>query len=429
MTVVRMPGDKSISHRALILASLADGPSRLFDVPDSGDVGSTRTALRALGVELSVEAGNQMTLHAPTRWVQDDVRIDCGNSGTTARLLAGLMTGLGSAGIIGGDGSLERRPMDRVVYPLQSMGGRIEYAVERDRLPIRIGARTTGALRILRYRGRVASAQVKSALLLAGLASRTEVEVREPRQTRDHTERMLGALGAPIGFATLDDGGARVFLSPEVEKWCLPGFDLTVPGDISSAAFLLAAGILSERSVRIEGVGLNPTRTAFLDVMREMGAEIRKEFTDERLAEPVGNLILTPGLLKGVEIDSTLVPSLIDELPVLSVLAAQAEGTTRVTGAEELRHKESDRIAAIVSNLQSLGIDAKQSGDGFLIHGTRRPLSGLVRSYGDHRIAMAFALLGRVPGSDVTIDDLSCARVSYPGFLSDLEKVAPGVGK
>lgn len=428
MTILRMAGDKSISHRALILASLADSTCRLAGLPDSRDVQATLSALEELGMVASSADDGALTVRAPSRWRRQPVELDCRNSGTTARLLAGLLTGLGAPALLRGDESLGRRPMDRVVYPLRSMGGRIEYVGERDRLPVRIAARTSGSLRVLRYRGRVASAQVKSALLLAGLAGGTEVEVREPRQTRDHTERMLGGLGAPVTCEALDDGGARASLSADVASWRLPAFDFTVPGDISSAAFMLAAGLLSGRRVRIEGVGLNPTRTAFLEVLREMGAQINMEPTAERLGEPVGNLVLAPGPLTGFMIDSTRTASLIDEIPVLAILAAQAEGTSRISGAGELRHKESDRISALVSNLRLLGVEAEESPDGLQVRGAPGPLSGVVRSLGDHRIAMAFAVLGCVPGSRVAVDDLACAAVSYPGFQADLLRVAREVG-
>ena len=428
MTVLRMPGDKSISHRVLILASLADDSCRLYGLPDSEDVSATLAALVKLGMDVSPGENGSLVVRAPVRWHGRRVELDCGNSGTTARLLTGLLTGLGAPALLRGDESLRRRPMDRVVYPLQSMGGRIEYVGHRDRLPVRIQARTSGSLRVLRYRGRVASAQVKSALLLAGLAGRTEVEVREPRRTRDHTERLLLGLGAPLTRESLDDGGARAALSADVANWRLPAFDFSVPGDVSAAAFMLVAGLLSGREVRIEGVGLNPTRTAFLEVLAEMGAQITVEPTAEHLGEPVGNLALVPGPLSGFTIDPARTASLIDEIPVLTILAAQAEGTSRISGAGELRHKESDRIAALVSNLRALGVEAEESADGLQLCGAPGPLSGAVRSLGDHRIAMAFAVLGCVRGSRISVDDLSCAGISYPGFREDLMRIVPEVG-
>jgi 3-phosphoshikimate 1-carboxyvinyltransferase len=279
---------------------------------------------------------------------------------------------------------------------------------------------------VLRYRGRVASAQVKSALLLAGLAGRTEVEVREPRLSRDHTERMLQALGAPLVVESMVDESARVSLAPEVSEYRIPAFELEIPGDISSGAFLLAAGLLAGRPVRIEEVGLNPTRTCFLDLLRTSGVEIRQEVTDERLGEPVGHVELDPGPYRGFEIGAEIVPSVIDEIPVLAALAARAEGPSRITGAAELRHKESDRLAALASNLRALGIEVEESPDGLTIGGTRESLTGQVRSFGDHRIAMAFAVLGVDPAARVNVDDPNCSSVSYPGFAKDLERLVDG---
>jgi 3-phosphoshikimate 1-carboxyvinyltransferase len=428
MTTMRLPGDKSISHRALVLASLADGACRLSNLPGSADVAASRLALASLGADFSSLRDTSLIANSPTDWIRDEVMIDCGNSGTTARLMAGLLTGLGAPAILDGDGSLRRRPMDRVVYPLQSMGGRIAYTDTRDRLPIRISARTTGSLRVLRYRGRVASAQVKSALLLAGLAGRTEVEVWEPRLSRDHTERMLRALGAPLTSDAMGDQGVRVTLSPEVSGYRIPAFDLEIPGDISSGAFLLAAGLLTGRPVRVKEVGLNPTRTGFLDLLRASGVEIRQEVTDERLGEPVGHVELDPGRYGGFEIGAEIVPSVIDEIPLLAVLAVRAEGPSRITGAQELRHKESDRLAALAINLRALGIEVEESLDGLTIRGTREALVGQARSFGDHRIAMAFAVLGVDPGVRVEVDDPGCSSVSYPGFANDLERLLGGEG-
>ena len=424
MITMQLPGDKSIAHRALFLACLADGPSRIRRVPSSADVNSTRAALVALGAGISNPEDDVALVTPPTAWTPSLHTIDCGNSGTTVRLLMGLLVGLGVPARLTGDESLRKRPMDRVVYPLQSMGGRITYSEDRDRLPIELEARTTGSLRVLRYRGRVASAQVKSALLLAGLAADTEVEVREPAVSRDHTERMLASLGAPIEFGPLDDGGARVLLADATRPVRLPGFDLTVPGDVSSAAFLIAAGLLSGQAVHIEGVGLNNTRTGFLQVLRRMGAEIRERIVDTRLGEPVGTIDVAPGRLRSFEIEAEEVPALIDEIPVLAVLAARAQGKSRISGAGELRLKESDRLTALASNLAAVGVECEERRDGLTIEGSTRPLSGTVRTGGDHRIAMAFGVLGRAPGCAIDVDDGACVNVSYPGFWADLEKIA-----
>lgn len=423
---MRLPGDKSIAHRALILACLAEGPSRIRRVPSSGDVNSTRRALVALGSSISNSENGVALVTGPTAWTPSLDRIDCGNSGTTVRLLMGLLVGLGVSVRLTGDESLRKRPMDRVVYPLQSMGGRIQYSEDRDRLPIELEARTTGSLRVLRYRGRVASAQVKSALLLAGLAAGNEVEVREPGVSRDHTERMLASLGAPIEFGPLDDGGARVLLADSAGPVRLPGFDMTIPGDVSSAAFLIAAGLLAGQTVHLEGVGLNRTRTGFLQVLRRMGADIRERIEETRHGEPVGTIDVVPGRLGPFEIRAEEVPALIDEIPMLAILAARATGKSQISGAGELRLKESDRLAALASNLTALGVVCEERPDGLTINGSTRSLSGTVQTGGDHRIAMAFGALGKVPGCAIDVDDRTCVNVSYPGFWADLEIIESG---
>jgi len=423
---MQLPGDKSIAHRALILACLAESPSQIYCIPDSADVDSTRSALCALGAEISSSEDDVALVTGTTAWTPSLLPIDCGNSGTTARLLMGVLVGLGVPARLTGDESLLKRPMERVVYPLQSMGGRIACSEDRDRLPIELEVRTTGSLRVLRYRGRVASAQVKSALLLAGLVAGSEVEVREPGVSRDHTERMLASLGAPIEFGLLDDGGARVLLAGPAEPVRLPGFDLTIPGDFSSAAFLVAAGLLTEQAVRIEGVGLNSTRTGFLQVLRRMGAEVREQVLETRLGEPVGTIDVVPGQFGAFEIEADEVPALIDEIPVLAVLAARAQGESRISGAGELRLKESDRLAALASNLRELGVKCEERPDGLTIEGTGRSLSGRVRTSGDHRIAMAFGVLGRAPACEIEVDDRACVRVSYPRFWTDLDEIEPG---
>jgi len=423
---MQLPGDKSIAHRALFLACLAEGQSRIQNLPTSADVNSTRSALAALGSIILDATDDVVVITGPAVWTPSPDPIDCGNSGTTARLLTGLLVGLGIPARITGDGSLRRRPMDRVVYPLQSMGGRITYSGDQGRLPIELEARTTGSLRVLRYRGRVASAQVKSALLLAGLAAGNEVEIREPGMSRDHTERMLKGLGVEIEFGPLDDGSARVNLVDPRKPVQFPGFDLTIPGDLSSAAFLIAAGLLNGRAMHFDGAGLNDTRTGFLKVLSRMGAEVRQQVVETRLGEPVGTLDVIPGRLGSFEIEAAEVPGLVDEIPVLAALAARAHGTSRISGAGELRLKESDRLAVLAMNLGAIGVECEQRPDGLIIKGSERSLSGTVQTGGDHRIAMAFGALGTGPACTIQVDDEACVDVSYPGFWSDLGEVAPG---
>jgi 3-phosphoshikimate 1-carboxyvinyltransferase len=272
----------------------------------------------------------------------------------------------------------------------------------------------------------VASAQVKSALLLAGLGAGVEVEVREPGVSRDHTERMLSSLGVPIEFGPLEDGGARVLLVGDPDRDGLPGFDLTVPGDVSSASFLIAAGLLTGQPVYIDGVGLNETRTGFLNVIRRMGAVVTERIVETRLGEPVGSLEVVPGRLKSFEIEAEDVPILVDEIPVLAVLAARARGVSRISGAGELRVKESDRLAGLAGNLGAIGVECQERPDGLIIEGSNRSLTGKVQTRGDHRIAMAFGSLGRSPGCAIEVDDTACVEVSYPGFWTDLDQLAAG---
>lgn len=426
-TTVAVPGDKSISHRVLMLAGLAEGTSRVENLLDAADVRSTASVLRGLGAEIPERWTGAVRLPGGTAWRDAAATLDCGNSGTTARLVAGLVAGLGRGAVLDGDGSLRRRPMERVVYPLQAMGARIEYVGARGHLPIRLRSRASGALRTLRHRPRVASAQVKSCLLLAGLASGTLVEVLEPGRSRDHTERLLAAMGAPITFGPREVG-ARVLLDPDGERPRLRPLELRVPGDPSSAAFLLGAALLAGRSLRLEGVGLNPTRTGFLEVLRRMGAAIDVRETGVEGGEPVGEVEVEPSELHGVEIEPSLVPRVLDELPLLAVLGSRARGRLSIHGAGELRVKESDRLALLASNLGALGADCVEREDGLEVSGGTRPPVGTIHADGDHRIAMAFGILSAVPGADVRVDDRACVVVSYPGFWEDVRRVSGEAG-
>jgi 3-phosphoshikimate 1-carboxyvinyltransferase len=422
-TVIRLPGDKSISHRVLILAGLARGESRVENLLDAADVRSTAAVLRGLGAQIPESWSGAVRLPGPVAWNDADATLDCGNSGTTARLIAGLVAGLGRRAVLDGDASLRRRPMERVVYPLQAMGARIDYRGRRGHLPIELHSRASGALRTLRHRPRVASGQVKSSLLLAGLAAGTLVEVVEPGRSRDHTERLLAAMGAPIRFGP-EDEGARILLDPPAGPPVLRPLQLRVPGDPSSAAFLVGAALLAGRSLRLEGVGLNPTRTGYLEVLRRMGARISVQETGLEGGEPVGNLDVEPSELTGVEIEPGLVPRLLDELPLLAVLGARSRGRLSVHGAAELRVKESDRLALTASNLEMLGVECREWEDGLEVVGGTAPLAGPVHTDGDHRIAMAFGILAASPGSDVSVDDRACVAISYPGFWEDLRRLS-----
>lgn len=416
---IRVPGDKSISHRALLFAALARGTSILSGVLPAEDAQRTAAALRALGVQVPVLPADGETIaiagHGLKGLQSPTEVIDCGNSGTTARLLLGLLAGSGVTATLTGDESLRARPMRRVTEPLAAAGARFEELDESDRLPIRI---TGGELSPIDYESPHASAQVKSALILAGLTAGVPVRVTEPILSRDHTERMLRAMGANI--RTRHQPGERPVIEFEPPEFLEP-LRLEVPGDFSSAAFFLAFGLLAPRGgIRIPRVGVNPTRSGLLAVLRRMGALPEEYGPCNVCDEPVADLVVTPSRLRGTEVGADEIPALIDEIPVLAILAARAEGETVITGAAELRVKESDRIAALAGNLAAIGVDVEELEDGLVIRGSDAPLAGKIRCFDDHRIAMAFGVLAALPGNEIEIDDPACANVSYPGFWDQL---------
>lgn len=409
---LRVPGDKSISHRALILAALADGESRVRGVLEGADVRSTAGALRALGASLP-EVGPAMRIRGGLN-PPGTVTLDCGNSGTSARLLAGVAAALpGVTSRFIGDESLGRRPMRRVAAPLSRMGAAVELA-PGDVLPMTVRG---AALAPIDWRSETPSAQVKSAILLAALVARVPVTVSEPTTSRDHTERMLAAAGAPLRVS----GGV---VSLEACDALRP-LDLTVPGDPSSAAFFAGlVALASSGELALEGVCINETRTGFFGALSRMGATVAIEPEGMAGGEPVGTIRVAASALRGTTIGGAEIPTLIDELPLLACLAARAEGETIITGASELRVKESDRIRAVVENLRAIGADADELPDGLHVSGSTRPLRGRVRTHGDHRLAMAFAVLGALPGNAVEVDDAACVAVSYPTFWRDLARLA-----
>jgi len=423
---VRPPGDKSISHRALLVAAVADGASRLSGLGDGADVWSTIGVVRALGVRVEtteVERGVDATVRPDAGPVEPAHTLDCGNSGTTARLTAGVLAGLGLGATLDGDESLRTRPMRRVVYPLQAMGARVEYLDARDRLPLAIRSRATGSLRSLRHRPRVASAQVKSAILLAGVLDRVPVQIQEPATSRDHTERMLAALGVPIETERTA-AGPIVSFDPAGWDGAIAPLRTEIPGDPSSAAFMVGAALLLRRPVRIDGVSDNPTRTGGLEVFEEMGATIERLPATSRCGEPVASWVVhPPERLRAFDVGGTRIPGLIDELPLLSVLAARAVGRSSIRDAVELRVKESDRIGRLARNLGAIGVTIDEREDGLAIDGTVSRLSGVLGAGGDHRIAMAFGVLGATPATHIEHLDPACAGVSYPRFWEDLERV------
>ncbi|MCG8469446.1 MAG: 3-phosphoshikimate 1-carboxyvinyltransferase, partial [Gemmatimonadetes bacterium] len=415
MIELRVPGDKSISHRAILIGSLASDASLIRGLSDGVDVRRSIAVMRALGARIDTEpepnGGLTARIGAGAGLEGPGAPLDCGNSGTTARLVAGILAGLGLEATLDGDASLRARPMRRVTYPLQAMGAAISAEDEPDRLPLRFGRRVSGSLRTLRHRPRIASAQVKSALLLAGLTGTTRVEITEPALSRDHTERMLRAMRAPIEFDPERRGGGSIRIDPEGWDGRLRGLDLTVPGDPSSAAFLIGAALLARRELRIAGVLANTGRIAFLEVLSEMGVAIeRARASQPEAGEPVETWTLRPpARLRSFAIAGDRVPRLIDEIPLLCVLATRAEGRSEVRGAGELRAKESDRIRAIVENVRRLGGVAEERDDGLTIHGSDDSPAGVVRTFGDHRIAMAFGVLGAAGANGLEVDDRGAA--------------------
>lgn len=408
----RLPGDKSISHRLALLGALAHGRTRVANFSSAGDCASTLRCLAALGVDWSRQGGEVVVagrgfegLRAPDR------PLDAGNSGTTLRLLAGVLAAAPFEVELTGDESLCRRPVERVAAPLRALGAELRSTDGRPPLRVR-GARLQG----LHWDSPVASAQVKSAVLLAGLRAEGVTSLGEPALSRDHTERLLPAFGVPVrrdGLTVAVSGGAR--LSP---------VEMTVPGDVSSAAFLVVAALICPDSeVRVEGVLLNPLRAAFLDVLRAMGADLEVELT-ARDPEPVGTVVARSSRLVGARVGAALVPALVDEVPALAIAAAFAEGEFELSGAEELRVKESDRLAALAGGLQAMGVDVQERPDGLLVRGGRRPRGARLRSHGDHRIAMAFAVAALAAEGDTELEGAEAAAVSFPEFYERLRGAA-----
>ena len=417
---LRVPGDKSIAHRYALFAALAEGRSELTNFAPGADCRSTLSCLRQLGVEISEGPGGTVTLlgRGLGQFRSPSDLLDAGNSGTTMRLMTGILAGHPFTSRLIGDESLSRRPMRRVIDPLERMGARIEAANGHAPLTVH-GAR----LRAIAYRTAVPSAQVKSAVLLAGLHADGTTSVTEPAATRDHTERGLVAFGGSIAVdgLTVSVPGGQL----------LSGQSLMVPGDFSSAAFwLVAAAALPGSSVEIDDVGLNPTRTALLDVLRRFGAKVETQPTVTSAGEPRGAVRVEHDQTRPVRIDPAEVPGLIDELPAIAALAAHG-GTVTVSGAAELRVKESDRIATLLAGFRALGLDADERPDGFIIHagGARRPSGGVADARGDHRMAMAFAIAALGATGPSTIDGAEAVGISYPGFFETLDRLVAPVGR
>jgi 3-phosphoshikimate 1-carboxyvinyltransferase len=401
-----VPGDKSISHRAILLAALADGVSRIDGFLEGADTRATAAIFGRLGVRIDAQADGVRIVHGVgiDGLHAADGALDCGNAGTAMRLLAGLLSGQRFDSTLVGDASLSRRPMQRVTAPLASMGARIDTVDGHAPLHVRGGQPLQG----IDYTLPVASAQVKSALLLAGLYARGETVAREPQPTRDCTERMLQAFGYPVAYR---EGEARLSGGHR-----LRATEVAVPADFSSAAFFLAAASLVPGSeMQLRRVGINPRRTGLLPVLRAMGADILAAGLREQGGEQVADLRVRHAPLRGIEVPVEHVADMIDEFPALCVAAACAQGTTTIRGAAELRVKESDRIATMATGLRALGIDVHELPDGAVIHGGRLR-GGTVDSHGDHRIAMAFAVAAQLADGEVRIGDVANVATSFPGF-------------
>jgi 3-phosphoshikimate 1-carboxyvinyltransferase len=405
-----LPGDKSISHRAAILGAMAEGETRVRNYSSAADCASTLACLGGLGVEVRRHGTDvRVAGHGLAAWRPPTAVLDAGNSGSTIRMLAGALAGRPFRAVLSGDESLRRRPVERVAAPLRAMGATVLTTDGRPPLTVR-GGRLEGLAHDLP----VASAQVKTAILLAGLQAEGTTSVREPGPSRDHTERLLPLFGASVerdGLVATVRGGVR-----------LRGAEVVVPGDVSSAAFLVVAAlVLPDSEVRLDGVLLSPTRTAFIGVLRAMGGNVETRLA-ATLPEPVGSIVASSSRLRGTTIDPALVPSLVDEVPALAVAAAFAEGPFTVTGAAELRVKESDRIAALAEGLSALGARVRELPDGLVIEGGPRLRGARVRSHGDHRIAMALSVAALAAEGTTDVEDADCVAVSFPDFYALVDR-------
>ncbi len=416
---IAVPGDKSISHRAAILNALANGDATVRNFLPGEDCMSTLHVLRALGAEWTLDTSGETPVLSIHGCGLDGLRepadvLDCGNSGTTMRLMSGVLAGQPFHAVLTGDASLCGRPMARVTTPLREMGARINGRKDGRFAPLSVSG---GGLRGIRYRLPEASAQTKSAILLAGLYADGETIVEEQQPSRDHTERMLAAMGAQIGRE-----GPAVRLTPGAR---LNALSMRVPNDISAAAFwMVAASVHPDAEIHLTGVGMNPTRTGIVEVLRAMGADLAIEEERTVAGEPVADIVVRSSELRGITVEGDLIVRMIDEIPALAVAAAFAHGATTIRDASELRVKESDRIATTVSQLSALGVAISARDDGMIIEGSTPVAGGDVRSFGDHRLAMALAAGALAGTGAVRIDEAEAVAVSYPDFWQDLEQLS-----
>lgn len=410
-----VPGDKSISHRAVMFGSISEGLTEITDFLQGADCLSTISCFRKMGIEIE-NTGERILVHGRGLHglTAPSVTLDAGNSGTTTRLISGILAGQNFSSHLTGDASIQSRPMNRIIQPLREMGARISSEKENGCAPLLIQGTS---LHGIDYRSPVASAQVKSCILLAGLYADRETSVTEPALSRDHTERMLKSFGATVKRTGLT---AQIFPEPQ-----LIGQKIQVPGDISSAAYFLAAALLVPGSeILLKNVGINPTRDGILQVIKKMGGDIQLLNQRTVSGEPAADLLVRHSSLKGTVIEGDLIPTLIDEIPILAVLAAFAEGTTVIRNAEELKVKESDRLSIMVEGLLAMGAEVTGTDDGMIIQGGK-PLRGTcIDSHKDHRIAMSFAVAGLAAEGVTSIPDSECVAISYPGFYEDLQKLS-----
>jgi len=411
-----LPGDKSISHRAAMLGAIADGKTLIHGFLSTGDCLSTVRVMAALGARFEGIGSDNITVYgAGLNGLKEPADVlDAGNSATTARLVSGLLAGQKFFSAISGDESLRGRPMRRITEPLGLMGANISGRDKGNRLPLAIsGAALTG----IEYSTPVPSAQIKSAILIAGLYAAGKTVVTEAQLTRDHTERMLSVMGADVraeNDRVVLTGGSR-----------LSAAEIFVPSDVSSAAFFVAAGILTPGTrLKLKNVGMNSARIGILDAFKAMGAAVTYDKMTIKNKEPRADIIVEPGALTGITVEADTIPRLIDEVPVLAVAATQAEGKTTIKGAAELRVKESDRLKAMAANLTAMGANIKETGDGLVIKGPTRLKGTGVVSYGDHRIAMAMIVAGLIADGETVIDDGACIDISFPDFERTLKSVA-----
>lgn len=420
---ITVPGDKSVTHRAIIMTALAEGESRLSSYCRGEDCLNTMRAFQAMGIQIE-EQPDVLRVHGKGLWGLREAEgpIDCGNSGTGTRLLAGLLAGQDFFTILTGDESIRRRPMGRVVKPLRQMGAVIAGRKGGELAPLAItGTRLHG----IDYTSPVASAQIKSSLLFAGLFAEGTTRFREPRLSRDHTERMFRY----FGIALTDESGTLVLQGRPASGWT--GRDIVIPGDFSAAAFfLVGAAILPGSDVTVQNVGINPTRTGLIDVLTAMGAKIEILNRRDQAGEPVADLRVRSAPLKGISVGPELIPQTIDEFPILCVAAAVADGVTTISGAEELRVKESDRIATMAAELRAMGAQITEKPDGMVIQGVGRAghngrLTGTLagRSHGDHRVAMSLAIGGLTAATPTHVDDTGCVETSFPNFEETLGRL------